>query len=223
MRPHCKGYHGKECCSLRSRCEPGYAFPNEVFSRGVPERGAIEAPLRDLINAEEVSVLDWVGETGKNTPFSGKVLTVHDYEESGIKSAVPNVVNASRQRGFLPVYVLVILSNVLGRIPCPAQEIKSVVRYMSRLSILFVEVPCEAIRFNAFAQESPRQLSQRLHRHERINCFSRDSLASSLEASSLEIQGSSLQAMILVNTRVSSRLANPFCLQTEAAQSPLTV
>lgn len=205
-----KDYRGTEYCLLRSRYEPGYALQNDAFSGEVSDRVSIEAFLCDLINPEEISVLDWGGDKGKNTPFTDKARTVHIYEPSGVKPEVLNAVNVSEPGEFLLAYDLIVLSNVLEHIPFPAKALKTIVDYMSASTVLFIEVPYETIQFNASGQKPFRQPLQKLHWHEHINFFSLDSLASLLDTSSLEILRSQVQEVNRGNTGVSSQRAMRF-------------
>jgi hypothetical protein len=199
-----KDYRGKDYCSLRERYEPGYALQNAAFTHGISHRTSIEAFLRGMIPAGELNVLDWGGDTGRNTPFVDEARVVHIYEPSGIKPEVSNAVNVLEPGDFLPDYDLLILSNVLEHMPWPSQTLRTVADYMSFSSILFVEVPYESIQSTADANWASKQTPVKVHWHEHINFFSQGSLAALLETCCFQILSSAVQEIDRGETGVSS-------------------
>lgn len=187
MRRLYKDYRGKEYCSLRAQYEPGYASQNAALSHGMPYRPSVEAFLYSLLPPCKLNILDWGGDTGRNTPFVDKASIVHIYEPSGIKPEFHNAVNVSNAGDFLPHYELVVLSNVLEHMPWPEHTVKAVVDYMSTTSVLFVEVPFEAIQCEAAADGPRRRSLLKLHWHEHINFFSKESLAKLLDTCNLQV------------------------------------
>jgi hypothetical protein len=199
-----KDYRGKDYCSLRGRYESGYELQNAAFTHGISHRESIEAFLGGVIPVGDLNILDWGGDTGRNTPFVDEASMVHIYEPSGIKPEVPNAVNVSEPGDFLPDYDLLILSNVLEHMPWPSQTLKAVADYMSFASILFVEVPYESIQVTADANLASRKAPVKVHWHEHINFFSQGSLAALLESCCFQILRSAVQEIDRGETGVSS-------------------
>lgn len=181
------GYRGREYSLLRNKYEPGYLSQNETLVNGNNYKHVVENFLSDLLPFTNLTILDWGGDTGRNTPFGSKASVVHIYDPSSKPVELENAVNILSSNHFLDSYQLVVLANVLEHIPFPADMLSDLKRYMVSSSILYVEVPYETIQVNAL-NEPPYSLgAMKYHWHEHINFFSKSSLLEVLHASGLEI------------------------------------
>jgi hypothetical protein len=72
-------YRGPSYVALRSHYEPGYAKRNEVFDKQVGYLADIEEFLRPHLKSP-ITVLDWGGDTGINTPFKDHAASVEIFD-----------------------------------------------------------------------------------------------------------------------------------------------
>jgi len=205
------GYRGQAYAALRESYEPGYFLQNEALVQGNHYIDIVEAFLGAFVSTINLCILDWGGDTGKNTPFIKTAKTIHIYEPSGVKPQVANAINVSTQAEFFQSYDLVILSNVLEHIPFPVQTIESIAPYMNEKTIAYVEVPFEKIQQKADSeiQASSKPQEVKRHWHEHINFFSRSSLSHLIEAAGLQV----LKIAASRVDRGSSNVASSWILQ----------
>jgi hypothetical protein len=174
------GYREADYNRLRERYEPGYTLRNDALNDGINYLEQVEAFLSPLV-PQTLSVLDWGGDTGKNTPFKtrSKVFDVYDISSKpvvpGARAVGSDVVRSSK-------YDLVVLSNVLEHVPFPAGPLLEIRQSMDRSSLLYVEVPFEDLMRSGVSEPHTRKK----HWHEHINFFSRQSLLELLSACGFE-------------------------------------
>ena len=166
-------YRGVAYTRLRERYEPGYAERNANFVAGINYMDEVEAFLKPLLPTT-LSILDWGGDTGVNTPFKhGNGNTVHIYDISGIESS-GQFKNVSLQSARLQSYDLVVCSNVLEHVPYPLQLLQQIQTVMHKDTVLYLEVPLEN---HVYASPNDEDLlTKKRHWHEHINFFSAPSL-----------------------------------------------
>lgn len=201
-------YRGQAYTDMRERYEPGYADQNKALEQGHQYTKVVEEFLMDLISGRPISILDWGGDTGKNTPFARVAELVHLYEPSGIQPAIAKAKNVSEPEDFHPSYELLVLSNVLEHMPYPGQTLDCLTSYMDRKSILYVEVPFERLQqsVDAGSASGTKSLEKKWHWHEHINFFSRKSLNILIEASGLHVIKSASATVSRGSTNVSSSM-----------------
>jgi hypothetical protein len=171
-----RDYRGPEYAALRDHYEPGYAQRNALLNEGVPFVPEIEAFLEPWL-ALPVRVLDWGGDTGKNTPFAGRRSLCHIYDISrkpvleGMVSVDKDTALATAQQ--MP-YDLVVCGEVLEHVPYPAELMLEMRAALGPRTVLYVEVPHEAL-IRADAGKGQAHLHKR-HWHEHVNFFTPESL-----------------------------------------------
>lgn len=182
-------YRGHAYAELRESYEPGYSLQNEALAQGNHYVDIVEDFLGAFVSSSNLSILDWGGDTGKNTPFVKAAEVVHIYEPSGVKPQVTNAINVKNEAEFLQSYDLIVLSNVLEHIPFPAHTIEAILPYMSEKTTAYVEVPFEKLQQKADSgiQASSKPQEGKRHWHEHINFFSRASLLHLIEAADLKV------------------------------------
>lgn len=163
-------YRGKEYNELRERYEPGYSSQNDSLNAGIPYISKIEEFLEPHLTFP-LSILDWGGDTGKNTPFKNRNEVFDIYDISN-KPVIEGANCISRKQAFSKKYSLVVCSNVLEHVPFPADLILDIKNTMDDSSILYVEVPYEEIMRTG---EKNLHLKKK-HWHEHINFYSEESL-----------------------------------------------
>jgi hypothetical protein len=180
-------YRGLAYSTDRSKYEPGYQVQNTALSERNSYIDVVEEFLSEFLPKGEISILDWGGDTGKNTPFSTRASVIHIYDPSNKSVELDGASNIYETKHFLSSYQLVVLANVLEHIPFPENTLKDLLDHMARETILYLEVPYEGIQASA-SQDPPYSLqTQRVHWHEHINLFSSLSLRRILERCGLRI------------------------------------
>lgn len=166
------GYREKEYTELREKYEPGYTKRNEKLNGGINFMEDVEAFIAPHVSFP-ARILDWGGDTGKNTPFRNGQNEIFIYEISdketldGTKRITQGELRKNR-------YDLLINSHVLEHVPYPGDIIRDMVSVMDEESVLYIEVPYEDIMSGANGA-TDLHLKKR-HWHEHINFFSKKSL-----------------------------------------------
>lgn len=176
-----RDYRGPEYSALREHYEPGYTERNNRLNSGIAYIQEIENFLRPHLSFP-LSVLDWGGDTGKNTPFKSECESFDIYEISS-KDVIAGGRLVSIEQAQATKYKLVVCSNVLEHVPYPGQLLSEITKTMAEQSVLYIEVPFEEIMQNSQADAYLRKR----HWHEHINFYSERSLRSLLRDVGLEV------------------------------------
>ncbi len=163
-------YRGEAYTQLRESYEPGYAQRNQHLNAGVGYLDEIEKFLAPHVRFP-LSVLDWGGDTGKNTPFQKQAAAWDIYDISD-KPVLAGARRVNKDEAFAKRYGLIVCSNVLEHIPYPADILLDIREAMDESSVLYVEVPYEDV-MRLHAAEPFRH---KRHWHEHINFFSENAL-----------------------------------------------
>jgi hypothetical protein len=184
-------YRGEDYTSLREGYEPGYGARNAELKAGIPYLGAVEDFLRPHVTLP-VSLLDWGGDTGRNSPFQSASKPFHIYDIS----RAPPVAGAA----FVELcdiekeaYDLIVCSNVLEHIPHPIDLLEEIAAYMTDQTILYLEMPFEA--FMSANRDNPDVLKSKKHWHEHVNFFTIQSLEALCHNAGLDIVHSQVLAL----------------------------
>ncbi len=81
MKSLYEGYREEQYITIREKYEPGYRERNSKLNTGIQYIPEIEQFLSPYLRFP-VSILDWGGDTGKNTPFKKKNKLFHIYDIS---------------------------------------------------------------------------------------------------------------------------------------------
>lgn len=174
-------YRGEAYTALRDRFEPGYMERNSVLKAGTSYNEAIEGFIRPHVNLP-ASILDWGGDTGKNTPFKSHCTRMDIYDIGG-SQVVSGAQQVSKEVAHASSYDLVVCSNVLEHVPYPRDVICDIKKAMNGSSILYLEVPFEDVMKN----EAEKLPACKRHWHEHINFFSQKSLLTMLGQCDLKV------------------------------------
>jgi hypothetical protein len=176
-------YRGEDYIRLREHYEPGYSARDRQIKAGISYMDLVENFLRPHVTLP-VRVLDWGGDTGRNTPFSAAAKTFHIYDIS----RVPPVDGAS----FVDLlemehqdYDLIVCSNVLEHVPHPIEFLHLIRQYMNDRTLLYLEVPFE--KFMIRNQNNINIADGKKHWHEHINFVTNNSLIKLCEIVGLNI------------------------------------
>ena len=170
-----KGYRDEAYVSIREKYEPGYRERNDILNKGYGYLDKVEEFLVQNLNGKNnLSILDWGGDTGKNTPFFyNKNNSVHIYDisdketQDGIKRV--DLIEAKNNQ-----YDLIVCSNVLEHIPYPQEFMLEVKDCMNASTVLYIEVPYEN-HIRDFSNLKYRLIKKK-HWHEHVNFFNDISL-----------------------------------------------
>lgn len=171
------GYRDDRYTALRERYEPGYIARNNALVSGNTYIANIEKFLLPFLNLP-VRILDWGGDTGKNTPFKIQNKLFHIYDISQ-KIPIPGAKCIDRDQVGQFEYDLIVCSQVLEHIPYPAEILLDIKKEMKKNTILYIELPYEEIMRNE--NKKNNLLTQKRHWHEHINFYSEKSLKELLE------------------------------------------
>jgi hypothetical protein len=172
------GYRGPDYNSLRELYEPGYTKRNEALvEQRLDYAGAHEAILDPILPTGALDILDWGGDSGKNTPLQSRARR-HDVYDI---SAVP-LISGARAVGVEEAvarhYDLVACCHVLEHVSYPSDILQDIRQAMSPQSVLYVEVPFEEV----MRLHGHQALPHKRHWHEHVNFFTPASLQALLTA-----------------------------------------
>jgi hypothetical protein len=163
-------YREEDYTSLRDHYEPGYRARNEALNEPVIYVDRIESFLRPYVEMP-ITVLDWGGDTGINTPFKreSEVFDVYDISAKDVEAGARLL---TRERVAASRYRLIVCAMLLEHVPYPSDILLAARQSMDAGSVLYIEVPFEAQMRESL--ESPEQ--HKKHWHEHINFYSQASL-----------------------------------------------
>jgi SAM-dependent methyltransferase len=173
-------YRGEQYVELREFYEPGYKKRNQDLINGFQYIEKIEYFLNPLLKLP-VSMLDWGGNTGKNTPYknNNKLFDIYDISKIDVIEGAHAIDKAT---AFRKKYDLIICSNVLEHVSYPGELLFDIKNCMKEDTILYIEVPFENIMQNNLASA----YLNKKHWHEHINFYSELALVKLIESVGLK-------------------------------------
>lgn len=189
-------YREEEYTALRDHYEPGYRIRNEALNSPIIYVPEIESFLEPFLELP-LTVLDWGGDTGINTPFKGKNvgLDVYDISHREVEAGARTV---SRDQVLSSKYRLVVCSMVLEHVPYPSDALLEIKHAMDAGSILYIEVPFEEIMRGG--EPNPGPLKR--HWHEHINFYSARSMRHLVQNCGFELLRQSVLATTVAGSDV---------------------
>ena len=183
MRNLYDGYRDEKYTALRESYEPGYQKRNEKLLRGADYLDRIEHFLMPYLSFP-ITILDYGGDTGINTPFKNKNahIYLYDINEPDLNA---NTMRVGRSDIKKYAYDLIICSHLLEHVPYPVETLRDIKTLMSHKTILYIELPFEKLMREMKNGENIS--SKKRHWHEHINFFSLSSLKALLQLSGFEI------------------------------------
>jgi hypothetical protein len=163
-------YREEEYTSLRDHYEPGYRARNEKLNQPISYTDRIESFLEPFLQFP-LTVLDWGGDTGVNTPFKANNIEfdIYDISEKQVEDGA-RLVTIEEASAFK--YRLIVCAMLLEHVPYPSDVLIAAREAMDEDSVLYIEVPFEDVMRDG--QEKPEQ--HKRHWHEHINFYSEESL-----------------------------------------------
>jgi hypothetical protein len=176
-------YRGEDYTRLREHYEPGYRERNRSLLQGIKYMSDVISFITPY-SGIPVSVLDWGGDNGINTPFRGQAKICHIYDISSVE-LLNGAQRVNRKELSENGYSLVVCSNVLEHVPYPSDILLDIKKAMGQDSILYIELPFESIMQSGDTPDI--LLSKKRHWHEHINFFSKASINALLDNCGLEV------------------------------------
>lgn len=164
-------YREAEYTALREHYEPGYSARNERLQQPIGYTAEIESFLEPHLHFP-LTVLDWGGDTGINTPFKGKNIAFDIYDISD-KEVEPGARIVTLEQASAFKYRLIVCSQLLEHVPYPHEILLSAREAMDGRSVLYIELPFEDV----MRRKLDRPELEKRHWHEHINFYSEQSLA----------------------------------------------
>ncbi|MEI7489064.1 MAG: class I SAM-dependent methyltransferase [Chryseobacterium sp.] len=168
-----EGYRDEKYTKLREHYEAGYSKRNEELNVKISYISDIENFIYPHLDFP-ISVLDWGGDTGKNTPFTHHNKVLHIYYISNKSEIASGAKKVDKSTAMNNKYDLIVCSNVLEHIPYPEEVIFDIKNSMQPDSLLYIEVPLENLIRN---NEKTDWIQNKKHWHEHINFYNSDSLS----------------------------------------------
>lgn len=169
--------------SQRIRYEPGYASVVGHYAKRADYLAEVEVWLASHLPAAP-AVLDWGGDSGINSLFLTKNRLLHIYDISGV-DLVPGAQRVVSEKLIQERYDLVVCSEVLEHVSFPQELLRQILPTMGVHTLLYLEVPHEAL-----VRQNPDSLDLaplKRHWHEHINFYTEISLRRLLERLGLQI------------------------------------
>lgn len=163
-------YREEQYTQLREHYEPGYTARNEALNQPITYTDQIESFLERHLQFP-LTVLDWGGDTGLNTPFKGKNIAFDIYDISD-KEVEPGARFVTLEQAVALKYRLIVCSQLLEHVPYPAEVLLAARNVMDSESILYIELPYEDV----MRQKLPNPEAHKRHWHEHVNFYSEQSL-----------------------------------------------
>jgi hypothetical protein len=167
----------------RIRYEPGYASVVGHYAKRADYLAEVEVWLASRLPAAP-AVLDWGGDSGINSLFLTKNRLLHIYDISGV-DLVPGAQRVVSEKLSQERYDLVVCSEVLEHVSFPQELLRQILPTMDMHTLLYLEVPHEAL-----VRQNPDSLDLaplKRHWHEHINFYTEKALCSMLERLGLQV------------------------------------
>ena len=178
-----KGYREDAYVNLREKYEPGYLRKNKDLNKGYNYIKDIERFIKPYLSTS-LKILDWGGDTGKNTPFRSSYDLMHIYDISNVE-VLGNATMVGKEEISNTSYDLIICSNVLEHIPYPKTVLNDIKIAMNQKTILYIELPYENLVRDAKKKSDLYKIKK--HWHEHINFFNLNSIEQLLISSNYKI------------------------------------
>ena len=177
------GYREEAYVTLREYYEPGYRKRNEALIRTVSYKADVENFVAPYIS-DPLTILDWGGDTGANTPFEARRVSLDIFDISG-KSVEGDARVVTREQATSSKYRLIVCSQILEHIPHPSDILLAVRDAMDENSVLYIEVPFEEV----MRRDVKDREKLKRHWHEHVNFYSQSSMAALLENCGFDLVG----------------------------------
>lgn len=170
-------YRDEQYNAQRIRFEPGYVNVMPHYHQRAAYLDEVEAWLAPRL-PQAPAVLDWGGDTGINSLFRECNRLLHIHDISGVE-LVPGAERVDFDRIGQQHYDLVTCSQVLEHVSFPEQLVERMLPALGPQTLLYLEVPHEAL-----VREHPNSFDLaplKRHWHEHVNFYSETALRRLME------------------------------------------
>lgn len=181
-----KNYREAEYIAQRRIFEPDYERTNAYLMQPLHYLRANDEYLEHFTSGVS-TVLDWGGGDGINTPLTHTGRTIHIFDISGQKArrlqngvtVIDKLVEGEN------TYDLVAAMHVFEHLSNPVQDLIHLRSFLNPEGFIYIEVPLE--RLIDFEMTCSEHASQKVHWHEHINFYSKNSMRALLDATGFKI------------------------------------
>jgi len=191
-------YRGAEYTALRETYEPGYTLRNDALGQQLDYGSILVEFLEPLLPQGPLTILDWGGDSGKNTPLRQRARN-HDVYDISNRPVMDGARAVGREQVMAGRYDLIACSNVLEHVPYPGDLLLDIRKAMRPESVLYIEVPFEDVA----RLHGKEALAHKKHWHEHVNFFSPESLKALLANAGLKTVALNIDASITAGLKSS--------------------
>jgi hypothetical protein len=189
-------YREGDYTALRDRYEPGYTERNAKLNQPIGYTHEIESFLEPHLHFP-LTVLDWGGDTGLNTPFKSKNIAFDIYDISD-KEVEPGARFVTLEEASASKYRLIVCAQLLEHVPYPSDVLLQARNAMDAQSILYIELPFEEL----MRRKLPDPETRKRHWHEHINFYSQSSLEALIGNCGLRVVDQNVLTTTVAGTEV---------------------
>jgi SAM-dependent methyltransferase len=193
-----KDYRGLDYTALRELYEPDYRRRNEALQGQIEYGESLTGFLCPLLPKRSLAILDWGGDSGKNTPLRSRAKQ-HDVYDISKAKVIPGARAVTREQASGQNYDLIVCSNVLEHVPYPNALLEDIIHVMAPSTLLYVEVPYEDV----MRQYGGNAIAHKKHWHEHVNFFSPRAMNTLLANVGLQVVAASTEATITAGLKSS--------------------
>ena len=190
------GYREEAYVTLREHYEPGYHERNTALVETVSYKGEVEEFLAPHVR-DPLTILDWGGDTGANTPFENRRVSLDIFDISG-KEVDGDAKAVTREQATSSKYRLIVCSQILEHIPYPSDLLLVVRKAMDEGSVLYIEVPYEEV----MRRDVEEREKEKRHWHEHVNFYSPSSMAALLKNCGLKVVDTNILVTEVAGSKV---------------------
>ncbi len=190
------GYREEAYVTLREHYEPGYHERNTALVETVSYKGEVEEFLAPHVR-DPLTILDWGGDTGANTPFENRRVSLDIFDISG-KEVDGDAKAVTREQATSSKYRLIVCSQILEHIPYPSDLLLVVREAMDEGSVLYIEVPYEEV----MRRDVEEREKEKRHWHEHVNFYSPSSMAALLKNCGLKVVDTNILVTEVAGSKV---------------------
>lgn len=179
-------YRGATYNQQRQTFEADYKEISGYLEKPIHYLDKVESYINSHVS-ERTKILDWGGDTGKNTPFGSSdiPLFIYDISERAREKSHHGTQVLSSLVGQERTFDLITSLHVFEHLSNPREVLKKLMLYLTKGGYIYLEVPLEKIV--DFENPKSEAAKQKYHWHEHINFYSKQSIQALFLSANLKI------------------------------------